>query len=106
MKIRTKVFLSVLLLVCAVAAVIGKEPRILIYCLAIYVGVWCVWRCFLFLYILLTPIRKKIQPINNHIESSLRSAGLNQLASTHENMRNKIDETVSTSVKDLQKNQK
>ena len=94
MKLRTKIFLGALLMACAAAAVVAKEPRLLLYCLTLYGAMWCIWKLFQIVYVFLTPIRNKLRPVNTHLESSLRSVNLNPIADLHEGMTKKINESV------------
>lgn len=100
MKTRTKWFLAALFAAMVIAAASG-EPKLLIASVVMFFILWLVWRGFIFLSLLLRPVRDKIRPqvdaTNPYIDSALRRSGLDAVANGMNKLQAGIDASVSAS---------
>lgn len=101
MKTRTKWFLGALLAAAVIAAVVAGEPKILVYLAVLYGAAWLLWRGFVFLAILLRPARRYVEPARQHVDDSLRRAGLGKIADVSNTLQAGVDRAVDATEKDI-----
>lgn len=84
MKTREKWYATALAAVIVAAAAITEDPGILAFGIAATITLWLIWRAFVFLRLLLAPVRERFQPqisaLNDHVDVSLRRSGLGRVA--------------------------
>lgn len=105
MEKRTKVFLGVLAGALVVASVATNSPQILMMGIGATFMAWFFWRCYVFLALLLQPLRKAIKPqvdaVNQHVDQTLRRSGLDSVADAAKSMQAGLDGAVEATQKGI-----
>jgi len=102
MKTRTKYFLGAIPVSIVVASVLAGDPSILLRAglsFGILFGLtWLAWRGFVFLRLLFAPVRAQLKPysdpINNHLDDTLRRSGLGKLADLGNALNSRVEGAV------------
>lgn len=67
--------------------------------------VWLAWRAFVFLSLLLRPVREKIRPyvdpVNQHVDATLRHSGLGVVADAGAGLQSGLDRAVDATQKGI-----
>lgn len=105
MKKRTKIFLYVLVAAIVFAVLmesVKTGPAVLVKTFIVFGFGWLVWRIILFIRNLLRPTAEALEPIaakvnpsleklNNHVDQSLRDAGLGKIADANKTFQKGIE---------------
>lgn len=97
MKMRSKVFLALPLGIALAVSVAGNKSDPIVPIGVLYVTAWLGWRAFVFLSILFRPVRRKMAPVDAHLNDSLRRSGLGAMANAGERFQASIDVAVKNS---------
>jgi hypothetical protein len=71
---------------------------------------WGIWRAFVALWLLLSPVRKTIKPImdpvNNHLDSTLRRSGLGALVNAGKKLQSGLEGAVKATQAEIDRRNK
>lgn len=100
---RIKLLLGVALAAVVISAAIAGDEGGIKLVLGLVLFVWVGWRVFVFLALLLNPVREKLRPyvdpMNAHAHDTLRRSGLGKVADISEKLQAGIDGAVSETQK-------
>lgn len=106
MKVRTKWFLGVLGVVTFVGSMVVGEPKILVIMAMLVFMVWLAWRAFVFLYLLLKPLREELNPIDAHLRKTLHQSGLGKVADFSDKVQSGLDRAVEATQQGIDQRKK
>ena len=99
MKTRTKVFLGALFGSVVVASVVAGQPKMLVDAAILFVVAWLLWRGFVFMAVLIAPVRETLKPINDHIDVAMRQSGLGKIADINNAFQAGVDSAIKSTLK-------
>lgn len=110
MSKTTKVLLCLLIAAAVIASANLGSPKPVIYVLMLYGLGWLLWRCYVAVALLFSPVRKKIQPqvdvVNQHVDTTLRRSGLGGLADAAQKFQAGLDGAVKATQDGIDRRQR
>ena len=110
MKTRAKWFLGALLTALIMGSATADNGKSLAPLLVMLFLLWAVWRAFVFLTLLLKPVREKMKPLvvplNAHMHDTMRRSGLGKVADMSEKFSAGVDGAVAQTQKGIDERNK
>ena len=105
MKTRNKWFIGVLTATVVVASATMNNGKGIAELLLAFFLLWAAWRAFVFLALLLKPVREKmrpfVDPLNAHMHDTMRRSGFGAVATASEKFSAGVDSAVTQTQKGI-----